>query len=136
MDNTKDASERSRLLSEGSLAITKEGYVHPKKEVHVEMCGDASLPAPHLACTRALGHIYPAILPSPHVDVTALTPRDRFLILVTDGVTDRVEARDAMNVIADANAFANASHELVQQALALSFGGDQDNTSAVVVSLM
>ncbi len=109
--------------------------MHPTKEVHAELCGDASLPAPHLACTRALGHSYPAILSTPHVSVFELTPQDRFMILTTDGVTDRLCPRDVMNLVADADSVEDASRQVVEQALALSFGGDQDNTTALVVYL-
>jgi serine/threonine protein phosphatase PrpC len=133
--NFKNKRERKRIEIEHLMSFNSDGYVHPTKEEHLNLCGSHSLPAPHLSCTRLLGHIYPSILHQPEIITRTLNPNDLFLFVVSDGVTDRVEARDAMNLVADCDDVKQAARSLVNHAIDLSFGDLQDNTTAVVVYL-
>ena len=133
--NHKNEQERNRVESEGLMSFNKDGYAFPTKEEHTRICGVRTLPAPHLSCTRALGHIFPSIIYEPEIVIRDLDANDSLLFLVSDGVTDRVPPRDAMNLLVDLDDVKQAARALVQQAIDLSFGQPQDNTTAVVVYL-
>eukprot|EP00009_Paramoeba_aestuarina_P001007 CAMPEP_0201513194 /NCGR_PEP_ID=MMETSP0161_2-20130828/5300_1 /ASSEMBLY_ACC=CAM_ASM_000251 /TAXON_ID=180227 /ORGANISM="Neoparamoeba aestuarina, Strain SoJaBio B1-5/56/2" /LENGTH=330 /DNA_ID=CAMNT_0047909319 /DNA_START=90 /DNA_END=1082 /DNA_ORIENTATION=+ len=140
--NMDNYLEKERIESEGTMKVTKDNYIYPTQAEHVRVCTLLStqppplklsdVPAPQLAITRSLGHPYPSVSPKPDVKVLDITRQDKFLFLVSDGVTDVLTCRDAMNIIADAGEVKEGAKQVVARAIQDSLGS-QDNTTCLVV---
>ena len=129
------SKEVKRIKEEGKMEIKGE-YVSPKKETFLKVIGKKrNLSAPHLAVTRSLGHTFSSISHEPEVIVRERHKTDQFIVLCSDGVSDRLEPIDVMNVVADCGEVNLAAERIIDECLSLCFGDPQDNTSACVVFL-
>lgn len=89
-----------------------------------------------LAMTRSIGDLYfkqptPLSIPTPEVAVLTLTPKDFFVVLVTDGVVDVLSNQDVIDTAAAHwNDPAEAAKSIVRSAFNK---GSEDNLTALVV---
>ncbi|KAL6764123.1 phosphatase 2C-like domain-containing protein [Haematococcus lacustris] len=132
-----EEAERIRQQHATTTEVLEDGYV---RVVEGQWAGY------ELAVTRALGHLHMAqygIIDTPFVTLLRLTHVNPCLILASDGVWDMVGADEAvahvMASLAQGLSAGEAAKALVQLAVSRGLAspdGRQDNTSAIVVSLV